>query len=131
EGATTLQGVGNLRRVPPEWLEAVPAPVTALNEQRAIADFLDRETAKIDLLIEKQIALIDRLRERRVAAVGQLGSAHIGNGDRLKWFIREIDIRGGSRTDLPLLSVSIDWGVRRRDEVTIQQSASEDLARYK
>lgn len=37
-----------------------------LNEQVAIADFLDRETAKIDTLIEKQRALLEAL-ERRVA----------------------------------------------------------------
>lgn len=40
-------------------------PLPPLAEQQAIADFLDRETAKIDTLIEKQNALIERLRERR------------------------------------------------------------------
>ena len=35
------------------------------DEQRAIADFLDRETGKIDALIEKQTELITRLRERQ------------------------------------------------------------------
>lgn len=114
-----------------DFIRSVQVHVPPLEEQHAIADFLDRETAQIDLLIEKQTALIERLRERRAATAGQLGSAHIGTGDRLKWFIREVDVRGGSRTDLPLLSVSIDWGVRRRDEVAIQQSASEDLSRYK
>lgn len=42
----------------------LPAP--PLREQRAIADFLDRETAKIDALIEKQGELVELLRERRV-----------------------------------------------------------------
>jgi type I restriction enzyme S subunit len=36
-----------------------------LEEQRAIADYLDRETARIDLLIEEQQRLIELLRERR------------------------------------------------------------------
>lgn len=45
-------------------------PVPPMPEQRAIADYLDRETAEIDLLIEKQTALIDRLRERRVEVIG-------------------------------------------------------------
>ncbi len=40
-----------------------------VNEQRAIADFLDRETAKIDALIEKQNELIGLLRERRDSVV--------------------------------------------------------------
>ena len=50
-------------------LRKIPLPKPPVNEQRHIADFLDRETAKIDLLIEKQSALIERLRERRVATV--------------------------------------------------------------
>ncbi|MFJ6133525.1 restriction endonuclease subunit S [Janibacter terrae] len=38
-------------------------------DQVAIVDFLDRETARIDTLIEEQQRLIEMLRERRVAAV--------------------------------------------------------------
>lgn len=40
-----------------------------LAEQRAIADYLDRETAQIDTLITKQQQLISTLRERRSATV--------------------------------------------------------------
>lgn len=40
-------------------------------EQRAIADYLDRETARIDTLIEEQQRLIEMLRERRVATVAE------------------------------------------------------------
>lgn len=45
----------------------IVVPLPPLTAQRAIADYLDRETAQIDALIEKQRALIDRLRERRTA----------------------------------------------------------------
>jgi len=38
-------------------------------EQSQIADFLDYETAKIDLLIEKQSVLIDLLKEKRQAVI--------------------------------------------------------------
>ncbi len=38
-------------------------------EQTRIADFLDRETARIDTLIEKQEKLIETLRERRIAEI--------------------------------------------------------------
>lgn len=41
------------------------------DEQRAIAAFLDRETAKIDALIEKKERLIDLLQEKRVALITQ------------------------------------------------------------
>lgn len=44
-------------------------PLPPLPEQRGIADFLDRETAKIDALIEKQNAMIDLLVERRATTV--------------------------------------------------------------
>lgn len=40
-------------------------PVPPAGEQRMIADFLDRETGKIDALIKKQTELITRLHERR------------------------------------------------------------------
>ena len=40
-------------------------------EQHAIADFLDRETAKIDALVTKQERLVDLLREKRAARISQ------------------------------------------------------------
>lgn len=40
-----------------------------INEQRSIADFLDRETARIDALIVEQQQLIEMLNERRGAVV--------------------------------------------------------------
>lgn len=43
----------------------IPAPL----EQRTVADFIDRETARIDTLIEEQQRLIDTLQERRTAVV--------------------------------------------------------------
>jgi type I restriction enzyme S subunit len=46
-------------------LAELPIPVAPLAEQRAIADYLDRETAQIDTLIAKQERLILLLRERR------------------------------------------------------------------
>ena len=48
---------------------AMRVPLPPLNDQVAIADFLDRETAKIDALIEKQLGLVERLEERRAHAV--------------------------------------------------------------
>ena len=41
----------------------------SLIEQQAIADFLDRETAKIDTLVEKKERLIELLREKRTALI--------------------------------------------------------------
>lgn len=44
---------------------ALPPP----DEQRAIADYLDRETARIDTLIDEQRRMVEMLRERRIAVV--------------------------------------------------------------
>lgn len=66
-----------------EKVAAFPVPVPPLSEQQAIADFLDRETAKIDALIEKQTALIARLRERRGWTVEQAVNPPGVVGDRL------------------------------------------------
>lgn len=64
-------------RIYPEVFLRMAVPVPPLEEQRAIADFLDRETARIDTLIEEQQRLIEMLRERRqdLIRAAVLGSA--------------------------------------------------------
>ncbi|UCA22899.1 restriction endonuclease subunit S [Mycobacterium kansasii] len=47
----------------------LPVLLPPVAEQRAIADYLDRETARIDRLIEEQQRLIEMLRERRQAVI--------------------------------------------------------------
>jgi len=54
-------GYGDLKRL--------PVLVPPVEEQRAIADYLDRESAKIDAFIAKNEELIALLAERRVAVV--------------------------------------------------------------
>ncbi|MDQ0376282.1 restriction endonuclease subunit S [Amycolatopsis thermophila] len=74
-------------------LKTLPIPIPPLAKQRAIAHYLDRETVRIDTLIEEQQRLIEMLRERRQAvamhailqstgsATDKLGrTARIGNG---------------------------------------------------
>jgi len=50
-------------------MSKITLPLPPTHEQRTIADYLGRETGKIDALIEKQTKLIDRLRERRAATI--------------------------------------------------------------
>ena len=52
-----------------DTLAELPLPVPPLGEQRAIADYLDRETAQIDAFIAKNEELITLLTERRSVAV--------------------------------------------------------------
>ncbi|NGO44814.1 restriction endonuclease subunit S [Streptomyces ureilyticus] len=54
-------------RIYPDVFLSMAIPVPPLEEQRAIADYLDRETARIDTFIEEQQRLIEMLRERRFA----------------------------------------------------------------
>jgi type I restriction enzyme S subunit len=61
----------------------IPLPVPPPEEQRTIAAYLDRETARIDTLIEEQQRLIEMLRERRTAAIAARLEA-LGGMTRLK-----------------------------------------------
>jgi type I restriction enzyme, S subunit len=64
EVATTTYPNLNLRQYLGE-----PLPLPDLATQRQIADFLDRETARIDLLIEKKQRLVALLGEKRSAII--------------------------------------------------------------
>ena len=52
-----------------EYLCNTLLPLPGEDEQRAIADFLDRETTKIDALVEAQRRLIALLKEKRQAVI--------------------------------------------------------------
>ena len=74
--ASMVRGIGgteagNVRtpRLNVSDLQSMTAPLASAEEQRAIADYLDRETARIDTLIEEQQRLIEMLRERRESAI--------------------------------------------------------------
>ena len=52
-----------------EILGSLSLPLPPLDEQRAIAAFLDRETERIDALVAKKRQLIERLQEYRTALI--------------------------------------------------------------
>ena len=52
-----------------DFLGSLPLCMPPLDEQHAIASFLDRETAKIDALIAEQQRLIELLQEKRQAVI--------------------------------------------------------------
>lgn len=53
----------------PSVLGSIAVPIPARREQRAIADYLDRETARLDALIEKKVEMVRLARERFSAQV--------------------------------------------------------------
>ncbi|GLX51758.1 hypothetical protein Shyhy01_47080 [Streptomyces hygroscopicus subsp. hygroscopicus] len=57
--------------VPFSVLKTIDAYIPDHAEQRAIADYLNRETARIDTLIDEQQRLIELLRERKMAAMAK------------------------------------------------------------
>lgn len=61
---TAESTVASLRR---PMIVNFPVPVPPLGEQRTIADFLDRETAQIDAMVDAQERLVALLEERRGA----------------------------------------------------------------
>lgn len=80
--------------------KSAPIMLPPLNEQQAIADYLDRETRKIDELITEQRGLIETLRERRHSLVTRAVTLGIG-GKGL-----------ASDEDQTIGNVPIGWEVR-------------------
>ena len=64
--SSTTTGLGNLNG---SILGSIRIPLAPLAEQRAIAAFLDRETAKIDGLVARKERLIELLQEKRAALI--------------------------------------------------------------
>ena len=67
-----LQAAGRgstFKELASEDLESVHLSIPPLDEQRTIADFLDRETAKIDALVARKERLIELLQEKRTALI--------------------------------------------------------------
>jgi type I restriction enzyme S subunit len=62
-------GMIGMVHVTKEELGLTRLPVPSAEEQRAIADYLDTETARIDALITKKRRMIELLAERRASAV--------------------------------------------------------------
>lgn len=70
-GGASMYGAGGQKRVPEDFILNLSHPIPGESEQRAIAAFLDRETAKIDALVAKKEKLIELLQEKRAALITQ------------------------------------------------------------
>lgn len=136
--------------IPKSDIGAMILPVPPLAQQRAIANYLDRETARLDavvaakervlgLLAEKRRALITRavtrgldprvpLRDSGISWLGEI-PAH-WETRRTAWLFRERDERG--EPELPLLEVSINAGVVLREFSNERiESTAADFNTYK
>ncbi len=68
-GTGEMYGAGGQKRVPDDFLRDFRTTTPPLDEQRAIAAFLDREAARIDELIAKKQRLIELLAEKRTVLI--------------------------------------------------------------
>lgn len=81
---------------------SIDVPVPRLSQQAAIAEFLDRETAKIDALIARQAEFVARVAEHQRAVISQA----IGHG---VW--PGASVRSTGITTMPTLPAH--WSVKR------------------
>lgn len=63
----------------PDKLRTLPLMLPSFSGQRVIAKFLDRETARIDAMIEAQRVLTSRIDERRLAIITEMVTGETGS----------------------------------------------------
>ena len=136
--------------IPKSEIGTMRLPVPPLPQQRAIADYLDRETAHLDalvaakerllgLLAEKRRALITRaitrgldthapLRDSGIPWLGEI-PAH-WESERARWLFRERDERSDS-DEGELLTVSHLTGVTPRSEKDVNMFEAQTTEGYK
>lgn len=136
--------------VPKSEIGSALLPLPPIRQQVAIADYLDRETARLDALIAAKERLLGLLAEKRQALITRAvtrgldpntpmrdsGIPWLGKipanweTRRIAWLFRERDLRG--KPKLPLLEVSINTGVARREfSVDKIESTAADFNTYK
>jgi type I restriction enzyme, S subunit len=71
-------------RASSEFVAEMGIALPSIQEQKAIAAFLDRETRKIDLLVEKQERLIELLKEKRQALISHCVTKGLNPNAKMK-----------------------------------------------
>lgn len=123
-------------------------PLPPLERQRAITDFLDRETAQIDAMIEAQRGLVASLEERKAAISTEIiWGANSGDGRRQvidpappvpshwqvlrnKWLYRESEELSETGEE-DLLTVSHITGITLRSDKTVTMTEAESTEGYR
>ena len=68
-GEAWMFGAGGQKRVPDEFVKEMRFSYPPLQEQKAIAEYIDFETKKIDGLMEREQQIIERMKEYRSALI--------------------------------------------------------------
>ncbi len=83
-GESEMYGAGGQKRIADTFIKDFRAGFPPLPEQQAICEFLDRETARIDALVDKKRGLLDLLEERRLAVVTHAVTKGLNPNARMK-----------------------------------------------
>jgi type I restriction enzyme S subunit len=128
-GESEMFGAGGQKRVPESFFKDFRAGLPSLDEQQAIARFLDFKTAQIDALIAKQQALLDKLAEKRTALISHVVTKGLNPSASMK------DTKAAWLGDIPnhweakrlkfLISEPLKYGANESAELS-----DPDLPRY-
>lgn len=99
---STMYGAGGLKRVSAEFMRENKFAMPTLDEQKAIANYLDAETARIDNIIKAKETLIERLKEKRTALITHAVTKGLDSNCKMK--PSGIDWIG----DIP-----VDWEIKK------------------
>jgi type I restriction enzyme S subunit len=91
EGEASMTGAGGLKRVSPDLLRQHHLPCPEEDTQRLIADYLDRETARIDALVAEKERMLALLEEKHAALISRAVTRGLDESAPLKpsnapWF---------------------------------------------
>lgn len=146
----SMTGAGGLKRIEPELLRRYYTHLPPTHEQIAIANYLDRETARIDALIAEKERMLALLEEKRLALVSRAVTRGLVDDVPLKpsglewlgdipehWDVERAknlfsvrDQRSESGEE-ELLTVSHITGVTSRAEKDVNMFLADDKSGYK
>ena len=126
----------------------IPITYPSLNEQTAIANFLDRETRRIDALVEEKNHFIGLLKEKRQALISHVVTQGLDSTVKMKdsgvewlgevpehWAIKkikhlfEIRKRIAGIEGYPVLSIT-QRGIKVKDTISGEGQLSMDYSKY-
>jgi len=102
DGEASMTGAGGLKRVSPDVLRRHRLPFPSLDIQRLIANYLDRETARIDGLIAEKERMLELQEEKRAAFFSHVVTRSLDPNTPLK-----------SSGNEWLGDIPVHWGLQR------------------
>ncbi|MDE3203488.1 MAG: restriction endonuclease subunit S [Acidobacteriota bacterium] len=102
-----------------DWLRVLPVRLPPIDTQRAIADYLDAETARIDALIEKKQRMADSLRGRERSVLDLWAEAQFESHPSVAFrrMLRGIE-QGWSPQCEAVPAEPAEWGVLKTSAVS-------------